>query len=383
MKLFDLANEIRETHNPKKDSKEYLYIGLEHILPQDLHIDFYSYSNITESLKYKFKKDDIIFGTMRPYFKKIAKTPFDGVCSTEFSVIRPKQKSDCNYVFYLLAQDIFIKFCNINSKGDRPRVKWKQFSKFKVNHKNKVERFLIGNILSVYDSLIDINRKRIQLLEESAQLLYREWFVYFRFPGHQQVKFVDGIPEGWEKARLDQVWDISYGKNLSTNKIKKLGKFPVVGADTIIGYYDKKNVENSLCLVTCRGNGCGNIRRTYGPSFVTNNSFIFKSNDTFSHINFLITMFMLENKKLRNYITGAAQPQLTLSNIRNIKVLIPEKQLILKYLEVAKDLIQNSDKLKIQNQKLAQARDLLLPRLMSGKIDVSELNKKRLKEAGI
>jgi len=239
----------------------------------------------------------------------------------------------------------------------------------------------IASILSAYDDLIDINCRRIKLLEESARLLFREWFVYFRFPGYEKVKIVDGTPEGWKKECLNQIWDIRYGNNLPTTKILSMGKYPVFGADSIIGYYDKHNVEDKMCLVTCRGNGSGNIRRTFGPSFVTNNSFIFKSNIAYLHIPFFFTMFILENLQLKNHNTGAAQPQLTLSNIASLKVLIPKKSIILRYTEIVKYLYQASDNLRIQNQKLAQARDLLLSRLMNGTIEVSELNTKIPEEA--
>jgi type I restriction enzyme, S subunit len=228
----------------------------------------------------------------------------------------------------------------------------------------------IAGILAAYDDLIENNRRRMELLEDAARQLYREWFVRLRFPGREHTRIINGVPEGWERKTISDIWEINYGKNLPTKDIDHSGKFPVHGADSIIGYYDESNVDGPVCLVTCRGNGSGNIRRTYGPAFVTNNSFIFKAQETFEDVHFHFAMFCLETLSLKELRTGAAQPQLTLSGISHLQVLTPMKRLLRLFNDHADLFFRQIDNLRTQNLALAQARDLLLPRLMSGEIAV-------------
>ena len=228
----------------------------------------------------------------------------------------------------------------------------------------------IASILSAYDDLIENNRRRIALLEQAARLLYREWFVHLRFPGHETAKFVDGLPEGWETRKISDVWDISYGKNLPKTKITNTGLIPVHGADGIIGYYEGKNVDESLCLVTCRGNGSGNVRRTFGPTFVTNNCFILRPAHKAELIKFHFAMNVAEFLRLQDMRTGAAQPQLTLAGISHVLVVVPNDELLRKYNFQADKIFAQMDNLRLQNLRLTKARDLLLPRLMDGRIPV-------------
>lgn len=401
MKLSDLAKEIKLPFNPKKSTEELLYIGLDHILPNTLHLNSYSYSNDTESLKYRFNQGDILFGTMRPYFKKLIKASFNGVCSTEVSVIRSKQKMDNNYVFYLLAQDNFIKFCNVNSKGDRPRTKWKYFSKFRVNHNKELNRVIIGEILSSYDDLIDTNRRRIQLLEESARLLYREWFVYFRFPlrlrsgqaGHEKVKLIDykgiHIPEGWEylpitKIKILKKTSVGVPVFVDTRQYYQTSE---IDGTNLTGSGEEVDYENrpSRASVKPRLNAVYFARMKDTAKvlyFNKSNSDLlekillstgmagFATNEKYLAFLFgLLTSYeFVQNKN--NYATGATQVSLSDSGLRKIKVLFPALDLIKRYSETINPLLEECSILRKQNQKLAQARDLLLPRLMSGKIEV-------------
>ena len=110
-------------------------------------------------------------------------------------------------------------------------------------------------ILKAYDDLIENNQKQIKLLEEAAQRLYKEWFVDLRFPGYEDTEIVDGVPEGWKKHHIDDVFHIKYGKTLPTSKITKEGKYPVYGANGVIGFYLEKNVDDYVVLITSRGNG--------------------------------------------------------------------------------------------------------------------------------
>lgn len=204
IRLRDIADEIRNTYVPNPED-DLPYIGLEYVEPGSLHISGIGSSREVESHKFKFRTGDILFSTLRPYFRKVVIAPCDGVCSTEFCVVRPKQDSDRYFVFYGMAHPQFIKFATTNSKGARPRTKWKLFSGYELPEFLSPRRRDMGSILSTYDNLIENNRRRIQLLEAAARLLYKEWFVHLRFPGHEHVKITRGVPDGWERKVLGDV----------------------------------------------------------------------------------------------------------------------------------------------------------------------------------
>ena len=229
----------------------------------------------------------------------------------------------------------------------------------------------ITTILSRYDSLIENYQKQIKLLEEAAQRLYKEWFVDLHFPGHETTIIVDGVPEGWEKKPVDTIYSIKYGKNLSTKLISENGKFPVYGANGVIGYYDKANCNEQVVLITSRGNGSGDVLMTYHKdAFITNNSFIVSPIEDYSYCQLPFTYQFLKNANFRAVRTGAAQPQLTNQSIHTVDVVLPSKDVIIDYCDKA---FYNNKKiilLKNQIRLLTEARDRLLPKLMSDEISM-------------
>lgn len=229
----------------------------------------------------------------------------------------------------------------------------------------------IATILSRYDSLIENYQKQIKLLEESAQRLYKEWFIDLRFPGHENTKIVDGVPEGWEKKCVDSIYSIKYGKNLSTKLIEEKGDYPVYGANGVIGYYSEANCNEQVVLITSRGNGSGDVLMTYHKdAFITNNSFIVTPLEEYLYCQLPFTYQFLKCANFRNVRTGAAQPQLTNQSIHTIDVILPTKDIII---EFCKKNYSNNGliiNLKAEIRHLTEARDRLLPKLMSGEIEV-------------
>ena len=227
----------------------------------------------------------------------------------------------------------------------------------------------IADILSSYDDLIENNQKQIRLLEEAAQRLYKEWFVDLRFPGHENVKIVDGVPEGWLYLPIDDVFSVKYGKTLPTSKISEIGQYPVYGANGIIGFYNEKNCDEYKVLITSRGNGSGGVLRTYDrEAFVTNNSFIVSPIK--KYIPFCFIHQLMKGLNFKAIRTGSAQPQLTNNSISTMKVLMPNDDLIIKFGDLVSAFYQKIDNTNYQNRNLTEARDRLLPKLMSGEIEV-------------
>jgi len=206
--------------------------------------------------------------------------------------------ADYQYVYYVLS-NMYDKLVSLKNGAAQLNLNARALKAFEISFPDIETQKKIGQTLSAYDDLIENNQKQIKLLEEAAQRLYKEWFVDFRFPGYEDTKFIDGIPEGWRKYRIDDIFKIKYGKTLSTSKINKIGKYPVYGANGVIGYYNEKNCNDYVVLITSRGNGSGDVSRTHDKeSFVTNNSFLvnpFNVNYRLSYVHQLIKTINFKN----------------------------------------------------------------------------------------
>jgi type I restriction enzyme S subunit len=233
----------------------------------------------------------------------------------------------------------------------------------------------IAGILSAYDELIENSQRRIRILESMARALYREWFVHFRFPGHEKhpriASPLGDIPKGWEVLEFRHLFDIRYGKTLPKTKISDSGTYPVYGAGDIIGFYDKMLCPNKCALVTSRGNGSGTVWRTREAAFVTNNSLIMLPQEQRSHWDYSFVELLLKHANVMEAKTGSAQPQVTIENLNYVKAIAPTKLLVIKFCEISTPIYEQVDMLFRQIQNLRQTRDLLLPRLLSGQVELN------------
>lgn len=229
----------------------------------------------------------------------------------------------------------------------------------------------VAETLSTYDDLIENNNKRIAILEQMAENLYKEWFVRFRFPGYENAEFEDGIPVGWKKIGISDVYDIKYGKTLPTLEIGTSGEFAVYGANGVIGYYDKFNCDNYVTLITSRGNGSGDVLRTHHKkSFITNNSFTVTPKEQYNYLKHEFTYWLMKNVNFKSVCSGAAQPQLTNNSINSLSITLPDSEIINSFCNMVGDYFALIENLLEENENLIKQRDLLLPRLMSGKLEV-------------
>ena len=297
------------------------------------------------------------------FYRKTAFYPIIRLLSLEpyNDIINPR------YLYYLIKDRTFL-----STGSAQPQITVPNISDYVISYNaNIVDQQRIATILSRYDSLIENYQKQIKLLEESAQRLYKEWFIDLRFPGHENAKIVDGIPEGWEKKSVDSIYSIKYGKNLSTTLISESGVFPVYGANGVIGYYDKANCNEQVVLITSRGNGSGDVLMTYHKeAFITNNSFIVTPLEEYLYCQLPFTYQFLKCANFRNVRTGAAQPQLTNQSIHTIDVILPTKDVIVEFCKKTDSNNSLIINLKEYIRHLTEARDRLLPKLMGGDIKV-------------
>lgn len=348
------------------------YIGLEHINQGDLTINGFGNSSKLDSNKFYFKKDDVLFGKLRPYFRKVWKAKFDGVCSTEIWVIRAKENYNQSFLFYLAANPVFIDKSMGASKGTHmPRADWDYLQNTEWLIPELPEQRAIAAVLLSLDDKIELLREQNKTLEAIAQTIFKEWFVNFNFPcatGKMVDSELGQIPEGWRIRKLGEEVKIVYGKNLPTESLTKSG-YTVFGANGRIGFYDKFIYEKPQVLVSCRGEASGKVNISLPESFVTNNSLVLEIPDD-SDLNFCFLKFFSLNNDYTNFVTGSAQPQITIDSLKNCDLLLPQKE-VMALFNIA---VEPIDKKHLSNfyqiQTLSALRDTLLPKLMKGEIRV-------------
>jgi type I restriction enzyme, S subunit len=231
----------------------------------------------------------------------------------------------------------------------------------------------IASILSAYDDLIENNTHRIQILEEMAQAIYREWFVEFRFPGHEGVRMVKSelgsIPEDWSVGTLADLIILQRGFDLPRQK-RAGGSIPVVAATGILGTHSTAAVRGPG-VVTGRSGSLGKVLYLSSDFWPLNTTLWVKE---FRAATPELAYFTLKEMGLEQFNSGAAVPTLNRNDIAGFPVPIPPTDLVNGFTRFARSTFQLTRNLSRSLHVLRQSRDLLLPRLISGEIDVSDLD---------
>lgn len=226
----------------------------------------------------------------------------------------------------------------------------------------------IADILSAYDDLIENNQKQIKLLEEAAQRLYKEWFVDLRFPGHENTEIVDGVPEGWHRGTVGQIAEFKRGRTITKAQVKG-GNVPVVAGGLEPAYYHNvANTKAPVITISASGANAGFVRLYGVDVFASDCSFV----DGLGTENlFFVYEFLKESKvSIDQLQKGSAQPHVYAKDINAMKITIPEKEYLERFDRYAKVYFNKIKTLQGQNERLKTARDLLLPKLMSGEVEV-------------
>ena len=246
----------------------------------------------------------------------------------------------------------------------------------------------IASILSNYDTLIDINTKRIKILEESARELYKEWFVRMRFPGYEQTKFVKGIPEGWKYMRIDENYKTGSGGTPSSshNEYYNEGTINWIRTGELKdGFIFKseiqitdKGLNNSSAkmyppysvIIAMYGNSIGQLGILSNPSS-TNQACCVIQPKTIEYSWEFIYLSLIEYRQyLISFGFGAAQQNISQDEIKKFKIVFPKKEIAQSFTYMVHPLFKEIEALQLQDQTLASTRDRLLPRLLSGELKV-------------
>lgn len=265
------------------------------------------------------------------------------------------------FYFRLLLLDIN----RMNSGGAIPSTSRDDFYSVEIVLPTSEVQIKTAYILSCYDSLIENNRRRMALLEDAARMLYREWFVRFRFPGHEHVKFIDGVPEGWERKKLGSIITLKRGYDLPETK-RISGEIPIVSSAGITGFHNEKKASGPG-VVTGRYGTLGEVYYIEGDYWPLNTA-LYVNDFQGSHQ--LMISYLLKSE-LKGIITEkAAVPGLD-RNVLHARTLIwPSAKLQHAFVEIVSDYQSQIQVLGAMIEKLTQAHDLLLPRLISGEIAV-------------
>jgi len=298
----------------------------------------------------------------------------DTTVDSHVTIVRAGKDVDSNYLGFLLKKserEIELLAEGSTGQTELPRQKIVNFQI--LLPLDLGEQRTIAAVLSSLDNKIDLLREQNKTLEATAQAIFKEWFVKFNFPNSEGKpykasggKMIDSeigeIPEGWRVGRFVDIFKIEYGK--SDKKFDKDGKYPVYGAGGIVGYSNSTDYRGYQVIVGCRGT-CGNITLAYENSKITHNSLII-TNNWFKSYSYLFLKII----DIKKAITGSTQPQITIGDLGNIQIYIPEDCLIKLFSENMNSVFEKIKNNNSQIQTLSTLRDTLLPKLMKGEVRV-------------
>ena len=365
-----------------------------------------SIDKIPSRAKRKVKVGDILYSTVRPnqkHYGYIDKEYDNLLVSTGYIVIEPNNKIiNGKYLYYYLTQDKIVNYLQTiaeNTVATYPSISPKDIEDLVVDLPSLQNQNKMASILSNYDNLLENNNKRIKILEEIAQKIYKEWFVDFRFPGHETATFkqtdLGKIPSDWKIDLANQIAEIYIGRTPSRKDFEcfttcKKDKKWVSIKD--IGHSNEYIFDTSEYLTE-------NAIKKYNVPLIPKDTIILSFKLTVGKVtitteemtsNEAIAQFQIKDKELipTNYLflylknfeynnlgnTSSIGNAINSTIVKNMPIIVPNKGVVQKFDKIIINIFNQIKNLSQQNTNLKQVRDLLLPRLISSEIDVENLN---------
>lgn len=325
--------------------------------------------------QHRLKKGDIVYGRRGDIGRRalITQRETGWLCGTGClrislgdSVINP------TFLYYYLGESKVIGWIYNQAIGaTMPNLNTSIIRRIPITYPSLPVQHKIAAILSAYDDLIENNMRRIEILEEMARSLYREWFVNFRFPGHEQVKMVDSnsefglIPDGWRAKKIKDVMELAYGKSLiAKNRIP--GTVPVYGSAGVVGYHNESLAKRPGVIVGRKGN-VGSVFWSDDDFFPIDTVFYIRTDVCLHYV-----YYNLQNQNFLN--NDAAVPGLNRNQAYLLPFLLPIENLLKQFQHFVDVIFKQTSNLRNKNDNLRYTRDLLLLKLISGEIDVENLD---------
>ena len=388
------------TTNPNFYGGELMFVK-----PSDMEYESYYVTNtnttVTDQARDSHRNqfipaDAVMFTCIGNTIGKCGISSDECITNQQINSIVVNGENNPKFIYYLLNRlRPLIRGIGLSGGAAQPIINKSTFSAVKVRAPDKRTQDRIADILSAYDDLIENNRRRIALLEEAARLLYREWFVHFRFPGHELVKIIAGLPEGWERRPVSRLADIFRGKSYRSSElvdsdgqpfvnlkcVDRFGGFRVSGLKWFRGNHKEHHLTvtgDVLIAVTDMTRNAmivaqaARVPMTVGDNAIYSMDLVKAIPRTDVEPEWLYGMlrFSQFSAVVREEATGATVLHLKPSHIENREAVVPPPGLRGLFSEKFGAILQQVDNLEIQNANCAKARDLLLPRLMNGETAV-------------
>lgn len=383
VRLGDVCSKIGSGATPKGGATVYIDSGISLIRSQNVYNLEFSYdglAHITEDAAEKLNgvtvlKNDVLLNITGDSVARTCIVP-DSVLparvNQHVAIVRPNQK-EVNPLFlnYYLASPYMQSFMlglAVGKGASRNAMTKDMIANFEVPCPPIDIQESIVSILSAYDNLIENNQKQIKLLEETARRLYKEWFVNFRFPGYEDTPIVDGVPEGWEDGTLGDIAVFKRGKTITKAQVSD-GNIPVVAGGLEPAYYhNKANTTAPLITVSASGANAGFTRLYNIDVFASDCSYIDRNSTPF--LLFVYCFLKTNAMKLNSLQKGSAQPHVYAKDLNALVLSVPSEGVLTAFCGIVSPYFERIRLLQRENEIAAEARDRLLPKLMSGEIEV-------------
>lgn len=330
----------------------------------------------------RYEPGDILISNIRPYFKKIWFADRISGCSNDVIVFRTNNDNwNKKFLYYALSQDKFFDFMMASANGTKmPRGNKEIIPDFLIADYDIKRQTRIADILSAYDDLIKNNQQQIKLLEEATQRLYKEWFVDLHFPGYEDVEIVDGVPKGWKKNSMNEIAEYLNGYAFKPSDWGTEG-LPIIKI---------KEMNDGITENTPRNSGeyipgkylikAGDILFSWSATLT---AMIWDSEDGLlnQHLfkvvpkaritrEFMFQSILKTLEEFKNLTTGSTMKHIQRGKLEQVYINVPTKDLMNEYSKQGETIRQEILILKKKISLLEEARDRLLPKLMSGEIEV-------------
>lgn len=343
------------------DSSNRLNLDVKQFVPEEY------YNNLKDIRK--AQRNDILYSVVGSFgIPVIIKGNDKFAFQRHIAILRPDStKVIPDYLFYIMKTYNFYMQADSVAIGAAQRtISLTALRNMTVELPSMDVQKKIASTLSRYDSLIDNYQKQIKLLEEAAQRLYKEWFVNLRFPGHENTKIVDGVPEGWEKKKLGSIAPILTGKK-DANYGTPDGNYPFFTCSQEPIKAPSYSFDAEAVLLA--GNGDFNVKLYRGKFEAYQRTYVLiPSNADLLYV--LYNSVAKNMVKLANGASGSTIKFLTKRMIENIDVLVPTNTILNEYNSLRRKIQQDLENIKSQLRLLTESRDRLLPKLLSGEIEV-------------
>lgn len=374
---------------PEPSDEGPIFLGIKNIFDNG-GIDFSNIRHISENEYPKWtkrvvpQKNDLVF-SYEATLHKYALIPegFRGCLGRRMALIRVDKSLVCeNYLYQYFLSEYWRAFVEtIKISGSTvERISISEFPNYKISLPPLLIQQKIASILSAYDELIENNKQRIKLLEEMAEEIYKEWFVRLRFPNYENTEFVDGLPLGWEEGFLGELLTFKKGRNITATTITE-GNVPVVAGGLSPAYFhDTPNTVSPTITVSASGASAGYVNFYFEDIWASDCSYLDTKATKFIYFSYVL----MKNKQTEIFFLqkGSAQPHVYPKDIMSLKLVKPPLELIHKFETLIQPFFEEIKILKQKNQLLQQTRDLLLPRLISGKLSVASLLEDKVYKIG-